>query len=101
MPWKETCAMDQKIQMIGDWLSKEYSITELSRLYEVSRKTIYKYIDRYNERGAAGIEEQSRAPDTHPNATALEIVSRIVAAKMSHQKWGPKKVIAWLEKHHL
>jgi len=21
MPWKETCAMDQKIQMIGDYLS--------------------------------------------------------------------------------
>jgi putative transposase len=100
MPWKETCAMDQKMQMIGDWLSKEYSITELSRLYEVSRKTIYKYIDRYNERGAAGIEEQSRAPDTHPNETPSEIVSRIVAAKMSHQKWGPKKVIAWLKKHH-
>ena len=42
MPWKETCTMDQKIQMIGNYLSKEYTITRLSEIYEVSRKTIYK-----------------------------------------------------------
>jgi len=42
MPWKETCAMDEKIKMIGDYLSKEYTITQLSQMYEVSRKTIYK-----------------------------------------------------------
>ena len=30
MPWKETCAMDQKMQMIGDYLSEEYTITQLS-----------------------------------------------------------------------
>ena len=40
MLWKETCAMDQKIQMIGDYLSQEYTITQLSGMYQVSRKTI-------------------------------------------------------------
>ncbi len=51
MPWKETCAMDQKIKMIGDYLSKEYTITQLSQMYEVSRKTIYKWIGRYGRGG--------------------------------------------------
>ena len=37
MPWKETCAMDQRIELIGDWLKDEYSITELSRMYGVAR----------------------------------------------------------------
>jgi len=35
MPWKETCTMNQKIQMVGDWLSEEYTITQLSKMYEV------------------------------------------------------------------
>jgi transposase-like protein len=43
MPWKETYVMDQKIQMISHWLSGDYSITELSRIYGVSRKTLYKW----------------------------------------------------------
>jgi hypothetical protein len=29
MPWKETNAMDQRVQFIGDWLSGRYSKTEL------------------------------------------------------------------------
>ncbi len=50
MSWKELCAMDQKIQMIGDWTSDQYSITELSQIYFVSRKTVYKWIERYRKK---------------------------------------------------
>jgi transposase InsO family protein len=96
MPWKETCAMDQKVQLIGDWLSEEYSITDLSEIYGVSRPTVYKWIERYEMEGMDGLKEQSRAPGSHPNATAPEIVERIVAAKLARQRWGPKKVITRL-----
>ena len=42
MPWKEISAMDQKIQLIGDYLDRNYNITQLSEIYEVSRNTVYK-----------------------------------------------------------
>jgi len=101
MPWKETCPMDQKVKMIGDYLSQEYGITQLSRMYEVSRKTIYKWIGRYETEGPPGLEERSNAPRSHPNATPLEVAREIVAMKLRHQRWGPKKIVAWLEEHHL
>ncbi len=96
MPWKETCAMDQKVQMIGDWLSDEYGVTELSKMYGVSRKTVYKWIERYEAGGSPGLEERPRAPASHPNATPLDMAREIVATKLKHQKWGPRKVLAWL-----
>ena len=99
MPWKETCTMDQKVKMIGDWLSNEYTITELSEMYEVSRKTIYKWVRRYGAKGPPGLLERSKAPKYHPNTTPLEIAREIVASKLRHQRWGPKKVVAWLEEH--
>jgi transposase-like protein len=43
MPWKETCPMEQRVEMVGDWLQDEASITELSKIYGVSRVTIYKW----------------------------------------------------------
>ncbi len=100
MPWKETCAMDQRVKMVSDWLSNQYSISELGRIYDVSRKTIYKWVGRYKAEGPTGLEEQSRAPRSHPNATPLEIASQIVMTKLKHQRWGPKKIVAWLERHH-
>jgi transposase InsO family protein len=96
MPWKELCAMDQKVQLIGDWTTGEYSITELGQIYGVSRKTIYKWVERYGAKGACGLDELSRAPGSHPNSIPLHIVEELIAIKMKRQKWGPKKIVAWL-----
>jgi hypothetical protein len=100
MPWKETCAMDQRTQLIGDWLGREFSITGLSELYGVSRPTVYKWIARYKERGAVGLEEMARKPLNHPNATHPELVERIVGMKLLHQKMGPKKIISSLQQQY-
>ena len=99
MPWKETCAMDQKMRMIVDHSSKEFTITQLSEMYEVSRKTIYKWVRRYEEKGPSGLVERSRAPRSHPNATPVEVAKQIVATKLKHKSWGPRKIVAWLEEN--
>jgi transposase-like protein len=93
MPWKETSAMEQRIQLIADWLSGDYSKSELCRGYGISRPTADKWIERYGERGVQGLEELSRAPHTHPNQTPEELRAMIVETKLSHQRWGPKKVV--------
>jgi transposase len=68
MPWKETCAMDQKMRMIIDHSSKEFTVTQMSEMYEVSRKTIYKWVRRYEEKGPCGLVERSRAPRSPQNS---------------------------------
>lgn len=99
MPWKETRVMDQKIRMICNWLSGEYSITELSRIHEVSRKTLYKWIERYEADQESGLRERARRPLVMPRATAADIVAEILAAKSQHEHWGSRKLLAWLRSH--
>ena len=101
MPWKETRVMDQKIQMISNWLSGEYTLTELSRIYGVSRKSVYKWIERYEADQGSGLKERSRRPLTMPRATAPEVVAEILAAKGRHEHWGARKLLAWLRVKHL
>jgi len=93
MPWKETSAMNQKIQLIADWLSGDYRKSELCEVYGISRPTVDKWIGRYQELGAAGLEELSRAPQRHPNQTAEGLRALIMQTKLGRQKWGPKKVM--------
>lgn len=100
MPWKETCTMDQKMKMIGDYLSEDYTTSDLSKIYEVSRMTIYKWIKRYQKEGVMGLIEHSTAPTNHPNTTPLLTAREVVAVKLKHISWGPKKVIVWLKQHH-
>ena len=60
MPWSQTTPMDQKTQFIADYLRERLSITELCELYAISRKTAYKFINRYLRLGPQGLEEFSR-----------------------------------------
>jgi len=92
--------MDQRTQFIADFLRQVLSVTELCDLYEVSRKTGYKWIDRYLRQGPAGLEERSRRPQGSPNQTAQEIVAALLEARRRHPSWGGKKLLALVHKGH-
>lgn len=92
MPWKETTTMEQKVEFICEWLSEKYSISELSRFFEISRPTAYRLIQQYEKHGIKGLLEQSRAPINHPNRTGQDIEKKILLLKEEHKRWGAKKL---------
>jgi putative transposase len=97
MPWKDEKPMDQKISLISNWLSKEYSLSHLASAYGVSRKTIYKWILRYNNEGIEGLKDRSQKPHWHPRTTNECIVKQIIDKKIRYKRWGPKKIVAKLK----
>lgn len=92
MPWKETGPMDQKIQLVAAWLSGRYTKATLARRFGISRKTVYKWIDRYTRWGEAGLSDCSRAPHSHPNTTSTQVVDEILRVKLRYPHWGPVKI---------
>jgi transposase InsO family protein len=92
--------MDQRTQFIADYLRKVLSVTELCDLYGVSRKTAYKWIERYLRQGPAGLEEHSRRPQGSPNQTPQEIMAAILEARRRHPSWGGKKLLVLVHKRH-
>jgi transposase InsO family protein len=85
--------MDLKMQLISDWLKGGHSVTDLSGAYGVSRKTVYKWVARYEREGASGLMDRSRAPRHCPHALSDEMAERIIAVKRRHLSFGPKKVM--------
>jgi putative transposase len=100
MPWSQTSPMDQKTQFIAAYLRDRLSVTELCELYGISRKTGYKWIDRYLIHGPQGLEERSRRPSTSPRHTPDHVVAAIVEARRRHPSWGAKKLLSILCKRH-
>lgn len=100
MPWKHIEPMDQKIQLIANWQTKDFSKTDLSQKYGVSRKTVDKWIHRYTEHGIDGLKDQSRAPIHRPLTTQKDIIKRIIKQKLKNRKRGPKKIYHRLKKQY-
>jgi putative transposase len=97
MPWRESCPMDERVSFIADHRSGLWTMTELCERYEVSRKTGYKWLDRYRSEGAAGLMERSHAPRVHGRLTPHNIADAILGLRQEHPSWGPRKIVAKLE----
>jgi putative transposase len=100
MPWSQTTPMHQRTLFIADHLRGTRSVKELCAEYGISRKTAYKWIERYIRRGPAGLEDRSRRPRSSPNATAPIIVDALLELRGRHPTWGAKKLLVVLHRRH-
>jgi transposase InsO family protein len=99
MPWKETQKMDQRIEFVMKSLNCQH-FGELCREYGISRKTGYKWQQRFLSGGIGGLEELSRKPKGHAEALAEEVICEIVSLKQAHPHWGPVKIRELFRRRH-
>jgi transposase InsO family protein len=100
MPWSETQVIDERISFAMSCERGVWSVDQVSSAYGVSRKTGYKWLERYRRFGKAGLEDRSRAPLRHPNAITEDVVRLILDLRRKHPRWGPKKLKILLEGAH-
>ena len=100
MPWSHTSPMNEKTQFVADYLRQTINMTELCDHYGISRKTGYKWIDRYLIHGPQGLEEGDRAPHTCPHKTPDALEQLIVEARRLHPNWGARKLLTLLSNRH-
>ena len=100
MPWKETNAMKEKRSFIDAMLKQSKPFRELCREYGISEKTGYKWRKRFLEQGYAGLEEESRAPQKHPNTIDGDTAAELIALRLAHPSWGGKKLLVLWQRSH-
>ena len=98
MVWMETCAVDERMRFVMSIVGREEAFAVVCRRFGVSRKTGYKWLERYREAGVEGLLDRSRAPQHHAQAITEAIAERCLAVRRAHPSWGPVKVRAWLER---
>ena len=98
MPWKATSPVHQRQQFIDEYMKQESSVAELARQFGISRKTAYKWIDRFLS--GCELTDRSRRPHSSPSAVRDELVDAIVTARKQRPRWGPKKLREVLKRAH-
>jgi putative transposase len=98
MPWQEVSPVDLRFEFNQAYATHRFSMTELCDQYGISRKTGYKWVDRFEAEGRAGLADRSRRPHTSPRATEATIVERLCDARRRHPTWSARKLIAVLRR---
>ena len=92
MPWQETCPVEERLRFVHEFHRLDLPMAQLCRDFGISRKTGYKWLARFEERGRGGLDDRSHAADAHPNATTPKAVEFILSLRRKFPHWGPKKL---------
>jgi transposase InsO family protein len=95
MPWKVASTMDERVRFISRLLDGERMV-DLCREFGVSRKTGYKFLNRYRECGFGGLTDLSRRR-LMVNRTSDAVEKMVIRLREDRPTWGPKKIHAKLK----
>lgn len=100
MPWQTSTMNDVRREFVMKVLQNSASLAALCREYGISRKTGYKWKQRALADGLSGVLERSRRPRRCPTRLEEETICALIALKVGHPSWGPKKLCEVYRRKH-
>ena len=95
--------MSQRRDFVEDATRGYFPMRELCARYGISPHVGYKWLARYEALGLEGLRDQSRRPQHSPTQLAERdpaLAALVIAARQQHPTWGPRKLLAYLERRH-
>ena len=85
MAWWENDRVTQRKKLIMEWLSGDFTVTELARRHDISRQKVYKWIERYDALGPEGLQDRSHRPHHCPHAAPDFVIEEAVRIRLSRR----------------
>lgn len=84
-----------RIEFVHEALQEGKSFSSICQKYEISRKTGYKWLNRYLN--GENLKDRTRSPFKTPNKVSLEIEELIKSTRDKYPYWGSRKLKKVLE----
>jgi transposase InsO family protein len=97
MPWQECSTMSLRQEFLFLASQPESNFSQLCQRFEISRKTGYKWLQRYQQSGATGLHDRTRRPQHSPGRTEPAVEQQVLAIRDQYG-WGARKIKWCLER---
>lgn len=88
-----------RTSILNHYFNESKNAASTCRYYGISRKTFYKWLQRYNESGEMGLADRSKRPVISPRATSKEVVSKVLYLRQTYH-FGAGRVVNYLKRYH-
>lgn len=96
MSQKELRCLLRREAFVKAALQAQESLSQLCRNFGWSRKRGYKWKQRFQAQGLAGLRDQNRRPARSPRRVTTHWLDRIRRLRRVHRRWGARKLAARL-----
>jgi transposase InsO family protein len=99
MTWMEKSVVEQRAEFVLLAKTAEANMSELCRRFGISRKSGYKWLERYDaQRGQASLADASRRPHTSPLRSSEALEGQVLQVRQAHPAWGGRKIAHVLQR---
>lgn len=92
MPWITASAMSQRHEFVLLATQAGANVRHLCRVFRISAKTGYKWLQRFRREGVGGLADRSRRPRRSPRQCGEVVTAAVVALRQEHPTWGGRKL---------
>lgn len=98
MPWAQTDPMKERLRFVTALRKHRSTFRSVCAAFGIAPKTGYKWLHQFEAAGPAGLQDRSRRPKSNSRSISPDVAKRLVELRREW-KWGPKKLVAWLEEN--
>lgn len=99
MPFIEQSIMSQRIEFCMLASHPGSNLSDLCQRFNITRRTGYKWLQRYLDVGLIGLEDKSRRPFNFPKQSSAYVDNYVVGLRKNDPEWGAKKLYKILYNH--
>lgn len=92
MSWKECDPVSERLEFVKLASVEGCNFTSLCKRFLISRKTGYKWLERWQDRDPEQLHDRSRRPKTSPATTSAETEALVLQVRVEHPAWGGRKI---------
>jgi transposase-like protein len=92
MSWNVTSVMQSRREFANLASQPQADICQICHRFDISRKTAYKWLQRYRAGTPDWAADRSRRPHHSPNQTPQDCEARVVSVRNGHPAWGGRKI---------
>jgi transposase InsO family protein len=89
---REMSVTEQRYQAVLGVLSEGRAVMEVASQRGVSRRTVHRWLARYEAQGLDGLPDRSHRPARCPHQMPAEIEVRVLELRRAHRYWGARRL---------
>ena len=95
---RQMSVAEQRYQAVLAVIGEGRAIGEVAMQWRVDRRTVHRWLSRYEENGLEGLGDRSHKPATCPHQMAGEVEALVLELRRIHRYWGPRRIALELQR---
>ena len=84
---------EQRYEAVRAVIADGETVTGVAARFGVARKTVHRWLAKYEAGGLAGLADGSHRPRSCPHQMPAEVEVALVELRVAHPFWGPRRLV--------